>query len=224
VHVKRGKEALDSIGILADFQGVSVHDGWSSYWQYRGPHALCNVHHLRELTFLDEERQQDWAGEMKELLLDIKVAVDQARAEGRTSLHLLEVADWKARYAALLAEGYQANPPDPPPETSKKGRRKQPAARNLLDRLSTHQEAVLAFLDNFAVPFDNDVIAYCTPSAWLACLLKLTFILVMRVFAGRWEQHDPTAVSVVHGNAASSPPIPDRLWRHSIGLSGFSGG
>ena len=123
------------------------------------------MHHLRELTFLDEERQQDWAGEMKELLLDIKAAVDQARAEGRTSLHLLEVADWKARYAALLAEGYQANPPDPPPETSKKGRRKQSAARNLLDRLSTHQEAVLAFLDNFAVPFDNDLVAYCTPSA-----------------------------------------------------------
>src|SRR5256712_12522101 len=30
-------------------------------------------------------------------------------------------------------------------------------ARNLLDRLSTHQEAVLAFLDNFAVPFDNSL-------------------------------------------------------------------
>jgi transposase len=28
VHAKRGKEALDVIGILADFQGVSVHDGW----------------------------------------------------------------------------------------------------------------------------------------------------------------------------------------------------
>jgi len=67
------------------------------------------------------------------------------------------VADWKARYSARLSEGYQANPPDPPPETGKKGRRKQSAARNLLDRLSTHQEAVLLFLDNFAVPFDNSL-------------------------------------------------------------------
>jgi hypothetical protein len=67
------------------------------------------------------------------------------------------VADWKARYSALLAQGYQANPPDPPPETSKKGRRKQSAARNLLDRLSQHQEAVLLFLDNFAVPFDKSL-------------------------------------------------------------------
>ncbi len=157
VHPKRGKAALDAIGILADFQGVSVHDGWRSYWQLLCQHALCNVHHLRELTFLYEEQRQAWAGEMKELLLDSKAAVEQARAEGRSSLHPLEVADWKARYSALLAEGYQANPPDPPPETSRRGRRKQSAARNLLDRLSKHQDAVLLFLDNFAVPFDNSL-------------------------------------------------------------------
>src|SRR6266487_218902 len=157
VHPKRGKEALDAIGILADFGGVSVHDGWGSYWQYRCQHALCNVHHLRDLTFLEEEQQQAWASEMKELLLDSKAAVAQARAEGRSRLHPLEVADWKARYGALLTEGYQVNPPDPPPETSRRGRRKQSAARNLLDRLSKHQEAVLLFLDNFAVPFDNSL-------------------------------------------------------------------
>jgi transposase len=157
VHAKRGKEALDAIGILADFHGVSVHDGWRSYWQFLCQHALCNVHHLRDLTFLYEEQLQAWAGKMKELLLDIKAAVEQARAESRSSLHPLEVADWKARYSALLAEGYQANPPDPPPETARRGRRKQSAARNLLDRLSQHQDAVLLFLDNFAVPFDNSL-------------------------------------------------------------------
>jgi transposase len=157
VHPKRGKEALDAIGILADFHGVSVHDGWRSYWQYACQHALCNVHHLRDLTFLYEEQQQDWADRMKTLLLDIKAAVEQARAEGRSSLHPREVADWKAQYAARLSEGYRANPPDPPPEAGKRGRRKQSAARNLLDRLSTHQQAVLLFLDNFAVPFDNSL-------------------------------------------------------------------
>jgi transposase len=157
VHPKRGKEALDAIGILQDFAGVSVHDGWRSYWQYACQHATCNVHHLRDLTFLHEEQHQAWAEQMKALLLDMKAAVEQARAEGRQSLHLLEVADWKAQYVALLAEGYRANPLDPPPKVGRKGRRKQSAARNLLDRLSKHQEAVLLFLDNFAVPFDNSL-------------------------------------------------------------------
>jgi transposase len=157
VHTKRGHQALDAIGILKDFHGVSVHDGWQSYWRYPCQHGLCNVHHLRELIFLDEQLQQAWAGQMKELLLDMKAAVDQARVEGRKALHSLEVQDWKRRYAALLEEGYLANPPDPPPEVSKKGRRKQSPVRNLLDRLSTHQDAVLAFLENFAVPFDNSL-------------------------------------------------------------------
>src|SRR5258708_20580299 len=94
---------------------------------------------------------------MKTVLVDSKTAVDQARALGLTSLHPLEVADWKAQYVALLAEGYQANPPDPPPEVGRRGRRKQSAARNLLDRLSTHQEAVLLFLANSPCPFANSL-------------------------------------------------------------------
>ena len=157
VHAKRGHEALDAIGILKNFHGVSVHDGWQSYWRYVCEHGLCNVHHLRELIFLHEQLQQAWAGQMKELLLDMKAAVDQARAEDRQGLHFLEVQDWQTRYEALLQEGYQANPPDPPPETGRRGRRKQSAARNLLDRLCKHQEAVLLFLNNFAVPFDNSL-------------------------------------------------------------------
>jgi len=220
VHAKRGSEALDAIGILTDFHGVSVHDGWRSYWRYACQHGLCNVHHLRELIFLHEQLQQAWAGQMQELLLDMKAAVEQARAEGRKALHPFEVQDWKTRYVALLEEGYQANPPDPPPETSKKGRRKQSPARNLLDRLSLHQDAVLAFLENFAVPFDNDVVAYCTPSAWLACFVRRVWSL----FVGWRKQRNPTAIGVIHGNATSSPPIPDRLWADSIGLCGFTGG
>jgi len=34
----------------------SVHDGLKSYDGYRFTQALCNVHHLRELTFVEEER------------------------------------------------------------------------------------------------------------------------------------------------------------------------
>jgi transposase len=39
--------------------GVSVHDGWKPYHRYtRCRHALCNIHHLRELTYLEEQYQQ----------------------------------------------------------------------------------------------------------------------------------------------------------------------
>jgi transposase len=157
VHPQRGKAALEAIGILKRFAGTSVHDGWQSYFLYGCKHGLCNVHHLRELTFLEEVHQQGWATRMTTVLLDMKAAVAQARAAGQTSLPEAERAAWRARYQAVLQEGYQANPPDPPADPPKRGRRKQRAARNLLDRLSTHQEAVLAFLDDFAVPFDNSL-------------------------------------------------------------------
>jgi transposase len=52
IHTQRGSDATEAIGILPGFRGVSVHDGWTGYRAYTAcRHALCNVHHLRELTF-----------------------------------------------------------------------------------------------------------------------------------------------------------------------------
>lgn len=157
VHAKRGKEALGAIGILTDFAGVSMHDGWSSYWHYACGHALCNVHLLRDLTFVQEEEKQEWAADMKSVLLDIKAAVEYARLQGRESLHPLEVQDWKARYQGVLLQANEAPSMVQEPPPKRKGRRKQSAAHNLLDRLTHDQQAVLAFMENFAVPFDNNL-------------------------------------------------------------------
>jgi len=38
----------------------------------------------------------------------------------------------------------------------KRGRKKQTKAQNLLDRLETHEDSVLAFLHYFRVPFTNN--------------------------------------------------------------------
>ena len=45
-----------------------MHDGWIPYKALQCQHALCNAHHLRELTYLLEEQGQAWAGDMIELL------------------------------------------------------------------------------------------------------------------------------------------------------------
>jgi transposase len=159
-HAARGAAALDAIGILPGYTGVSVHDGWTSYRHYTTcRHALCNAHHLRELTFVEEELHQAWAGQFKGLLREIHAAVDQARAAGATQLEPVARARFVARYEALLADGIAANP-QPPPRSDggkrRRGRRKQSPVRNLLDRLWTFEQEVLAFLADFAVPFDNN--------------------------------------------------------------------
>src|SRR5438876_10191571 len=42
VHPQRGKAALDAIGILAAFQGESVHDGWELCWRLLCQHACSH--------------------------------------------------------------------------------------------------------------------------------------------------------------------------------------
>jgi len=160
-HPSRGRKALDAIGIAPQFRGTSVHDALKSYEGYPFTQAWCNVHHLRELTFVEEELKQPWARKMKDLLLDMKAEVERAKAVGYRELDVLVLARFLRRYEELLAEGYQANPPPKAPSKSEQskrtpGRPKQSPARNLLDRLSGGKWAVLRFLHDFAVPFDNN--------------------------------------------------------------------
>jgi transposase len=140
---------------------VSVHDGWVGSRAYTAcRHALCNVHHLRELTFLHEEYHQAWAGELKGLLRQMRDTAERARAQGARRVSSAQRDPLVARYRDLLAAGLAANPP--PAARRRPGQRgwsKQSPARNLLDRLLPQQEPVLAFLDDLddlAIPFDNN--------------------------------------------------------------------
>jgi transposase len=157
-HPKRGKEATDAIGILPRFQGTAVHDGWSPYRQYECSHALCNAHHLRELTFVEEREGQSWAGQMKDLLVAIKQHVEQEQAAGAERLDAATGHAFEERYQQVLDNGLGANPPPAEPRPpGKRGRQKQSKAKNLLDRLSLHRREVLAFMYDFRVPFDNNL-------------------------------------------------------------------
>jgi transposase len=50
----RGKEAMESAGILPHFQGVAIHDAWASYFGFPCSHSLCNAHLLREGSALSK--------------------------------------------------------------------------------------------------------------------------------------------------------------------------
>ena len=153
-HKKRGKVGMEAADVLPSFTGRAVHDGYPSYQQYACRHALCNAHHLRELTALYEQTGAEWAKEMRHLLVEIKNAVATAKQHGKIRLGVLQEVNFEGRYRQLLKQGFAANPP-PAPIPGKRGRPKQSAARNLLERLQ-NAEAVLAFMYDFAVPFDNN--------------------------------------------------------------------
>jgi transposase len=156
-HKRRGCEAMDAAGILADYRGCAVHDFWKSYFDYDCDHALCNGHLLRELVFLWEEQSQKWAKAMIDHLLAIKKAVATASAAGLSALPPADQERFLKGYERIVQAGYAQNPlATPAPGPKRRGRRKQSKARNLLDRFRDYPDSILAFMRNFAVPFDNN--------------------------------------------------------------------
>lgn len=162
---RRGRGAMDEIGILPKYRGHLVHDGWWSYDYYTHcRHSLCCVHLLRELTFFAElsNEQKAWAAPLAELLLEIKGRVEELMDAGQQSLGRDEQAAFSERYEGLIRKGLDQNEPTSgseapimvesaaPPASCQK------QARNLLLRMQRKKAEVLRFMTNFRVPFDNN--------------------------------------------------------------------
>lgn len=157
IHSKRGGEAMDTIDILPKRRGWSIHDAWQPYFKYpEAKHGLCNAHLVRELVFLFEHYSQAWAKDFLSLLTNMKEKVDTAKSLGQSTLSALQVAVFEQVYDGIVELGKRTNPP-PVRQPNQRGRLKQSQARNLLNRLMNYKAEVMAFVSDFAVPFDNNL-------------------------------------------------------------------
>jgi transposase len=155
-HKKRGSEAMDDMGILPEFKGVAVHDGWKSYNNYECDHALCNAHLQRELTGIEENCKQQWAKEMNELLTDAKKYTDECKEQVQ-ELDFEQIKALEDRFDAIVNKGIEENPPSQNPQRrGKRGVNPKTRARNLLERFIEHKEKILRFLTDLKVPFENN--------------------------------------------------------------------
>lgn len=151
IHPKRGKEAMDEIGILPDATGRIIHDFWESYARYDHlTHAYCNAHIVRELRSVHQDYHQAWAQKLIDLLYHIKEKIETK------SISKNFVTRSVHRYDALLQSGSRLNRPNRA-SPHKRGRVKQSKPRNLLKRLRDHRDEVLAFLFDPTVPFTNNL-------------------------------------------------------------------
>jgi transposase len=153
-HAKRGKIAMDEIGILPNFRGYLVHDHWKPYYKYVDcDHVLCNAHHKRELTCAHEQDGQVWGRKMEDLLDEMNQAVKVAGGCLATS----EGNKWRRKYRRILKEAdRECPPPQANPNKKARGRVARSKSRNLLERLRDFEDDVLRFVDIEEVPFTNN--------------------------------------------------------------------
>jgi transposase len=109
-----------------------------------------------ELVFLIEHYSQAWARDYLALLTNMKEKVDTAKSLKQSTLSALQVAVFEQVYDRIVEHGERANPP-PVRQPNQRVRLKQSPARNLLDRLINYKAEVMAFVYDFAVPFDNNL-------------------------------------------------------------------
>jgi transposase len=153
-HGKRGTDAMDEIGVLPIFNGILCHDHWKPYYTYGCSHALCNAHHLRELTRAYEQDGQQWALEMKGLLETINRKV----ADAGGALSAEKSQEYRQKYKDLI-EKAEIECPEPirDKKKGKRGRIKKTKSRNLLERLRDYENDTLRFMDIESVPFTNNL-------------------------------------------------------------------
>lgn len=154
VQLHRGKEAIQAIGIIPQFKGWLMHDFLSSYLGFEDClHTFCKSHLLRELVFLFEEHQQQWAKDLQDLFLEMLRWVQQRKARDAL-VSEAEFRTWERQYWKVLRAGRRANPRTP--EQNAKPRAQQSKEQNLLDRLEGYDDCILAFLWALELPFTNN--------------------------------------------------------------------
>jgi len=146
-HWCRGYEGIIYAGVLQFYIQTIISDCWVPYFNehFKFKHALCDGHILRELVAAAYFRQQGWAIEMFDLLLETLNKKRGAVAQGEKGLPQEYIEDVRTRYQRIVADGFNEN------AGATKGK-----TLSLLERLRNLEDAVLAFAVDFNVDFTNN--------------------------------------------------------------------
>jgi transposase len=151
-HPRRGKAAMEAMGVLPSFTGIAVHDAWAPYDSYTGAgHQLCCAHALRELqavTDLAPPGEWCWATQAAEAITAMQKLVSDAIAQDRDAVDPDALATQRHRYRSAALIGISQTRDRP----GALARKHHALARRLLNR----QDDYLRFTKDFTVPPDNN--------------------------------------------------------------------
>ena len=151
MHVgDRSAASIDAGGVLAEFTGVLVRDGYAGYEHLKAVHAWCGAHLLRDLRSISDADPdgQLWALAMATTLLDAHRAAHEARDRGADRLDEATLKQIRNHYLGALARGDTDN--------QAKHTKLADKARTLITRFRRFEDMILRFATDLSVPFTNN--------------------------------------------------------------------
>ena len=148
MHVgDRSAASIDAGGVLGQFTGVLVRDGYAGYAHLQAAHAWCGAHLLRDLRSISDADPdgQLWAQAMANTLLEANRAAHEARDRGADRLDEATLKQIRNHYLGALARG----------NTDNQGEHSKLAdkARTLITRFRRFEDMILRFAADLSVPF-----------------------------------------------------------------------
>ena len=160
LHQKRGRDAIDALGVLPGYSGVIVHDGLAAYdYLNLALHQQCGAHLVRHLAnAMDHQDTNLWSRLMTGVLLDAAAAHHRAADAGRTKVPASTAARLRRRYRKAVALAFRLLPDGPLPRRRNTGGwlPHQRDSWNLAVRFRDGEADILRFLTDTRVPFSNN--------------------------------------------------------------------
>ena len=213
MHVgDRSAKTIDAGGVLGEFTGVLVRDGYVGYEHIKAVHAWCGAHILRDLRSISDADPdgQVWAIAMANTLLDANRAVREARERGADRLEEATLKQIRNYYLGALARGDTENQREHTTLAAK--------ARTLINRFRRFENMILRFATDLSVPFtNNEAERSCRPvkvqqrtsgGAWRTLQGLADFAIVQSYLdtATKWGLDKLDALRQLFTNSAWLPP------------------
>jgi transposase len=147
----RSADDIDAGGVLPEFTGTLMRDGYTGYAHLPAVHAWCAAHLLRDLRAISDADPdaQLWSLAMADTLLEANQAAHHARAAGADRLEQATLKQIRNHYLGALAKGATDNHDQPGALAAE--------ARTLIRRFTRYENMILRFATDLATPFTNNV-------------------------------------------------------------------
>lgn len=146
----KSKKYIEETGVLTKYTGHLVHDHETLMYHYGNKHAECNVHVCRYLKGNSQDTNNSWSKDLRNFLLSLNEYKKKLLLKEIHFIPTEQLQRFFKRYDEILDLGFKQN-------LKVKSKYFKVEEKRLLNRLKKYKSNHLLFLEDFVMPFDNNL-------------------------------------------------------------------